>query len=139
MESRVDRPGSMKPGTMTTILIVDDEPGIVLVMSKVLEYRKFKVFTATSGSEALQIFENHGKEIDLAIIDLWMPDMGGVELAEALRLSRPDLNILLMSGSGMSIVEGMLASPGKQYPFLPKPFLADGLILAIEDVLLKEG
>ena len=78
-----------------TILYVDDESGIVLVVSAVLKARGYRVLTAGSGAEAIEIWKNSGNDVDLAIIDLLMPQMNGCELAAFLRGLRPGLGSLL--------------------------------------------
>ncbi|MDH3342986.1 MAG: ATP-binding protein, partial [Gammaproteobacteria bacterium] len=81
-----------------TILIVDDEPALVLLSKEILSSHGYKVLMAYSGSEALDIIKNENN-VDLLFSDVLMPGgMNGYELAEQALALRPDLKILFSSG-----------------------------------------
>jgi CheY-like chemotaxis protein len=124
---------------MQTVLLVDDEPSVLLVMRRLLEGHGYKVFHATSGREALEIWNAHQDEIDLLFTDLQMPEMNGSELAGRLRSLRPDLKILFTSGSGISVVEAMLATWHWRDRFVPKPYKPGALIEAVQGALADDG
>ena len=117
------------------VLLVDDEPEYLNVISELLSTQGYRVFTAKSGAQAINIWQSHGNEIDLLITDLVMPAMRGSELAAHLRTHRPDLKILFTSGSGIAMVESLIYSFEKPYEFLPKPFRGNDLVGAIENIL----
>src|SRR5438552_279390 len=78
-----------------TLLVVDDEPAIVRALRRVFESGGYAVRSANSGKEALTLAD--GTEI--AVLDVMMPGMNGLELARALRADRPDLPLLFITGA----------------------------------------
>jgi DNA-binding NtrC family response regulator len=106
-----------------TILVVDDEPKILAVVSEVLADGEYNILTASTGSMGLQQSREFKGEIDLLLSDFQMPaGMSGVDLATAMTLERPQLKVLLMSG----FPEGMLVL-NEGWHFLSKPFVASQL------------
>ena len=81
-----------------TILLVDDEKGVIEVCSEMLETLGYKVKPALGGKAALEIMAREGAKIDLVILDMVMPEMNGCQTYDALRLIRPDLRVLISSG-----------------------------------------
>ena len=107
-----------------TILAVDDEPLVLMLVASVLEDNGYEVLTADSGPKAIALFRQHSEDVDLLISDIVMPGMDGPSLAAELKRQRPDLGVLLMSG----YCEPEQLSHG--YEFLAKPF-------ALPDMLEK--
>ncbi len=81
-----------------TILIVDDNDGDLLLMSMALRAEGYRVLLATSGKEALEVFEKHSKEICLLLTDILMPGMDGVQLVQNVRKLAPQLKVVFTSG-----------------------------------------
>jgi CheY-like chemotaxis protein len=117
-----------------TVLLVDDEASIRMVVARVLEANGYRVLLALSGEEAIELWKAYSSEIDLLFTDLQMPGMSGVELAEELKRTRPDLKVLFTSGSGISVVEAMLNST-QAGAFLPKPYRMPALGRAVQNAL----
>ena len=87
----------MQPSTVSrTILCVDDEAGALLVRKAVLKSAGYKVITALNAGDALAILRS--SDIDLVITDHLLPGVTGIEMARQMKLARPDLPILLLSG-----------------------------------------
>jgi CheY-like chemotaxis protein len=105
-----------------TILVVDDEPLMRVMMRRVLEQDGHAVLTAENGTDALSVFRSHEGEIDLLISDVSMPGMNGAELAAKLKADAPDLPVLLMSG--FCDLECLRFG----FEFIPKPFAVADLI-----------
>jgi DNA-binding NtrC family response regulator len=106
-----------------TILVVDDEPKILSVVSEVLADAEYNILTAGTGSMGLQRSREFKAEIDLLLSDFQMPGgMSGVDLATAMTIERPQLKVLLMSG----FPEGMLVL-NEGWHFLAKPFVTSQL------------
>jgi CheY-like chemotaxis protein len=78
-----------------SILVVDDNPSMVSSMVDILEVKGFKVQSAYSGAEALEILRDH--PVDILLTDVRMPDMNGVGLYRATRKTHPNLITLLMT------------------------------------------
>ena len=91
------RPSGAWRGT-GTVLVIDDEPGIRDIASRVLEQAGLKVLVAGDGQEGVEVFRDSKQRIDAVVLDLTMPRMGGIEAAGVLRGLRPDLPVVLISG-----------------------------------------
>ena len=111
-----------------TVLVVDDEPQLRLMLANFLEQEGFAVLTAGCGPEAISLFRSH-PETDLLITDIVMPGMDGASLAAALQSVNPDLPVLLMSGNCDS------KQIDNAFAFLPKPFSLKQLATAVKDAL----
>jgi PAS domain S-box-containing protein len=108
-----------------SVLVVDDDSLVLTSTSLLLEDLGHRVISATSGSQALTLFDQ-GEVIDLMITDMAMPHMSGAQLAHAVRLLKPDLPIILATGYAERL-EGFAA----QLPRLPKPFTQMNLVAII--------
>ncbi|MBC3268854.1 PAS domain S-box protein [Pseudomonas sp. SWRI81] len=105
-----------------SVLVVDDDSLVLTSTSLLLEDLGHRVVSATSGNQALKLFDA-GEVIDLMITDMAMPHMSGAQLAHAVRLLKPDLPIILATGYAERL-EGFAA----QLPRLPKPFTQMNLV-----------
>lgn len=85
------------PKSRGTILIVDDEADTLWFITKSFQPAGYDTLTAGSGMEALKIVEECGKKIDLVILDLHMPGMGGVEVLKSIRKFQPDLPVIVLT------------------------------------------
>jgi signal transduction histidine kinase/CheY-like chemotaxis protein len=81
-----------------TILVVDDELAVREVTKSMLRELGFEILTACDGREAVEVFRRRGHEIDLVLLDMTMPNMGGDEACREIRALRNDARILLTSG-----------------------------------------
>jgi len=81
-----------------TILLVDDEDMVIDVGQRMLNRLGYKVVTAESGKKALEVYQMKNNSIDIVIIDMIMPLMGGGEAYDRLKKINPDLKVLLASG-----------------------------------------
>ena len=81
-----------------TILLIDDEATIVVVMTEILEALGYKVLSAGSGEEAVRIYDEKRDLIDLVILDMVMPGMGGGETFDRLKQANPGIKVILSSG-----------------------------------------
>ncbi len=117
-----------------TILVVEDNEMLSKVLITALTRMGYKVLSATTGNEALQISRSHEGPIHLLISDMILSDMNGREIAEAMREKYPDLKVIFISGYDESIISqnGVLK---EGINFLPKPFTLDLLSRKIREVL----
>ena len=120
-----------------TILMVDDEITLRVVVGRILTHLGYRVLEASTGVKALEVWKEHRDEIGLLLTDLMMPDgMTGIELAQRLLQENPKLKVVYMSGYGTSIV-------GKDFPleegvnFLAKPFQSVKLAQTVRNCLDK--
>jgi PAS domain S-box-containing protein len=104
-----------------TILLIDDEKMILDVGCELLEELGYTVLSALSGKEALEIFKKNSNKIDLVIMDMIMPGMGGGETFDHLRDINPDIKVLLSSGYSVDGQATKILRRGCN-GFIQKPF-----------------
>jgi PAS domain S-box-containing protein len=104
-----------------TILLVDDEEAMILICSALLKAMGFSVISASNGREALKIYSDRNSEIDAVLLDLLMPEMGGIETYHELRKISPVLPIVICTGCN---VEELLAEFDKdeKAALIQKPY-----------------
>jgi len=118
----------------TTILVLEDEEGVRLLVRLALERAGFQVILACDGQEGVELFRQHGPAIDAVLLDLTMPRLSGLEVIRILRRDRPDLPILATSGFTEHELRSQCAAEGVS-GFLEKPFLPTDLLKALRQVL----
>ena len=91
-----EEPGEAVRKRMTTILLIDDEEPVRMLFQMALAQAGYRVLAAESGSHGLRILQH--QEVDLALVDIFMPEMDGLELIQILRTTRPSSKIIAMSG-----------------------------------------
>jgi len=77
------------------ILVVDDEPDIVIVLSQFLSKEGFQVLTAHKGEQAIEKVKEFS--VDLVLLDLAMPGMSGIETLKELKKIKPDINVIMIT------------------------------------------
>ena len=124
-------PGHAGPAT---ILVVEDEPAVLTLLERVLSSAGYVVVTASSGAEALAVTTSRSGDIDLLVSDAVMPGMAGLELARQLRLERPELPILFVSGwAGEAFDREWAAAPAVD--LMLKPFEVADLLERVQALL----
>ncbi|MFO7716242.1 PAS domain S-box protein [Desulfosarcina sp.] len=116
-----------------TILLVDDEPYILDIGEKMLQKMGYTVLRACCGEEAVRMFNDHNRKIDLVILDMIMPDIGGGEVFDRIRTIRSDTKVLLASGYSMGEAAAIIARGCNG--FIQKPFGMEKLSHAIREVI----
>jgi len=109
-----------------TVLLVDDEDMIIDVGKPILEQMGYNVLTATSGKEAIDIYEKNKQEIGIVILDMIMPGMGGGDTYDRLKELNPDIKVLLSSGYSINGQATKILERGCD-GFIQKPFNLMGL------------
>lgn len=128
--SSIDLPGR---GRDETILLVEDDAGVLDLGRTMLETLGYRVLTAASPSQALELVQQT-KSIDLLLTDVVMPEMNGAQLAQQLRELRPELRVLYMSGYTADIIahHGVLH---QDIHFLQKPFDLQTISVKVHEAL----
>ena len=115
----------MKPRPAASVLIVDDDPAILKLLSSVLGAAGYEVAEASDGRQAMKLFRE--RPSDLMITDLIMPDQEGVETITKLRRDYPRLKIIAISGAiggrYLRVAELLGADTVLQKPFTPQVLL----------------
>jgi two-component system cell cycle sensor histidine kinase/response regulator CckA len=115
-------------------LVVDDEEYILNADKAILSELGYEVLLANGGREAIRVFEENKERINLLILDLIMPDLGGEIVYDRIKSSRPDMRVILSSGYS---IEGQAATLLKKGcdGFIQKPYNLNQLAEKIKEVL----
>ena len=117
-----------------TVLVVDDEPMILDVTREMLEGLGYRALVAQGGADALEVYRaDHGR-IDLVILDMIMPGMGGGELLDRMKAVNPGVRVILSSGYSINGEAKAILARGARL-FLQKPFRLDDLSQKIREAL----
>ena len=117
-----------------TVLLVEDEDAVRMGGMRALTSRGYTVHEASSGVEALEIYNELGGEIDIVVSDVVMPEMDGPTLLGELRKIRPDIKFIFVSGYAEDAFARNLPTDAK-FGFLPKPFSLKQLATIVKDML----
>jgi CheY-like chemotaxis protein len=119
------------------ILLVDDDEILMEVIREILETAGYQVLTDFNGREALEIYEAWKGDIDLVMLDMIMPGMGGADTFGALKEIDADVAVIIVSGYSLpDEVRELLAQGCKG--FLQKPFLISELFQKIRQVIRRD-
>ncbi len=116
------------------VLVVDDEPTLLQLMTRVLRRAGYEVRTAGDGDEAITAFDASERPVGAVLVDLRMRPQGGAAILNALLERSPDLGVVVTSGSSLDPeTREMLARHRGE--FVRKPFAPDSLLRAVAAVL----
>ena len=115
-----------------TICIVDDEPGILKTLSELLEDEGYQVTSAKNGADALDVIRQDPP--DLVFLDIWMPDLDGLEVLKRVRHQFPNMMVIVMSGHG-SIETAVQATKLGAYDYLEKPLDSEKITILVRNAL----
>lgn len=120
---------------MSKILIIDDEPYILLMLKKMLEKAGYEVDLASNGRQGLELFQKDSA--DMVITDIIMPDKEGLEIIMEMKQTHPDLKIIAISGGGRISPESYLecAKHFGAARVFQKPFRQKELMLAVRELM----
>ena len=135
--SREERPAEEIAMGHETLLLVDDEEINVQVVREILEMFGYEVFVARNGQEAVDLFAEKKTVIDLVILDMIMPGMGGGDTFDALKKIAPDVKVILSSGYSLHGEASRIMGRGCS-AFIQKPFQARDLSQKLREVLDKK-
>ena len=120
-----------------TVLLVEDDQSVRSLAYRILHQQGYTILEAANGEEALRLAQEHaGEKIDLLFTDVVMPHVSGKELADQLKLLRPDIKVLYTSGyTDNAIVHHGVLEPGTH--ILQKPYSPKSLLQKVREVLDK--
>lgn len=120
----------------TTILVIDDERSIRGSIKEILEYEKYKVLEAEDGAAGLRLAKD--ENIDLVFCDIKMPRMDGMEVLEGIKMLKPELPVIMISGHG-NIETAVEALKKGAYDFIEKPVDLNRLLITVRNALDKSN
>ena len=120
-----------------TILLIDDEQMIIKVGQELLAELGYKVLTAESGPDAIKLYEKNADKIDLVIMDMIMPGMGGGETFDHLKEIKSDIKVLLSSGYSINGQASEILKRGCD-GFIQKPFNINQLSEKIQGIIASK-
>ncbi len=121
----------------STVLLVDDEEIILEVGKEMLEAVGYRVLTARSGKEAVEIYKKYSSKIDIILLDMIMPGMNGGEVYDRIKETNPDIKVLLSSGYSIDGQATEILERGCN-AFIQKPFDMNELSGKIMEILEKK-
>ena len=127
--------------TLPSILVVDDEPNYLIVLSELLRDEGFEVFTAPSGNDGLGVLGE--VDLDLIITDMQMPGIDGLEFLQEIKKKNADIPVIIITAFA-EVEKAVVARQAGAFSYLAKPFSNDELIVNINKAvrhyaLIKEN
>jgi UDP-3-O-acyl N-acetylglucosamine deacetylase len=119
---------------MPTVLVVDDEPQIRNSLRGILAEEGMRVLEASNGRQALDLIRKETPEV--VLLDVWMPDVDGMELLETLHGAMPPPQVIMISGHG-NIETAVRATKLGAFDFIEKPFSLDTLLRVVNRALAQ--
>src|SRR5579863_8655071 len=125
---------AIPPENCGTVLVVDDDPAVLVLIERILAAANHRVLPASRAADAMRLVSQKHLRIDLALLDVRMPDMSGTALATEILSVRPRLPVLFMSG----FVDDefvRLKLVDRTARLLPKPFCGMELLPAVRQAI----
>jgi two-component system nitrogen regulation response regulator NtrX len=117
------------------ILVIDDEAGIRSSLRGILEDEGFAVTTTDTGEAGLEILKN--ENFDLVLLDIWLPQMSGLDVLEKMRIAEENSQVVMISGHG-SIATAVQATKLGAFDFLEKPLSLEKVVLTVQNALRQK-
>ncbi|OHD63559.1 MAG: Fis family transcriptional regulator [Spirochaetes bacterium RBG_13_51_14] len=117
---------------MAKILVVDDENNIIKTISSILQDEDHIVYSSRTGEETLEFLRIN--DVDLAILDVWLPDVDGIDLLERIKSLYQDVSVIMISGHG-SIDIAVKSTKLGAYDFIQKPLAMERVITSVNNAL----
>ena len=130
IEEKTDAP----PAGSETILLAEDDEMVRKLSKAILSRAGYNVLIATNGEEALRVFEEHANEIDMALLDVMMPKLGGRAVYERIRETHPHIRTLFASGYSMSSIHSNFVLE-EGLALIQKPYERNVLLQKVREVL----
>ena len=121
-------------GGHVTVMLVDDDEPVLSIIQQLLNQHGYRTLTASNGQEAVDLAKSYAGKIDLALLDMAMPVMGGEEAYPLLKSARPDLKVIICSGYELDEKMKKTLKNGAD-AFIQKPFHFERMISEIEKIL----
>jgi two-component system, NtrC family, sensor kinase len=117
------------------ILIIDDDPGLRKTLADILKIKGYETFAAKDGAEGLSLMQ--GSTVDLALIDLGLPDISGLDVLSRIKAEHPSSAVIILTGNA-TLESAMEATNRGAFSYLVKPYEIEQLMLQIKRALEKQ-
>jgi CheY-like chemotaxis protein len=117
-----------------TILLIDDEDIVIEISEAMLERLGYSIISAKTGKDAIDLVRTYNGNIDLVLLDLGMPDMGGDAIYLSLKEARPEIKVIICSGYGVEGLGQDILNAGA-HGYIQKPFSLNGISEKLKQVL----
>jgi CheY-like chemotaxis protein len=137
VEAQLEQPRAAKIDTTSatgTILVIEDEDVVIDVIGPMLERLGYRMLLAKTGREAIDIAKGYDGDVDLAILDIVLPDMGGKQVYPLIMEARPSLKVIVCSGYAVYGPAQEILDAGAE-DFIQKPFSLQTLSQKLKEVL----
>jgi PAS domain S-box-containing protein len=121
-------------GSGETVLVVDDEPSLRMLVTETLREMGYAAIEAADGPSAVRILQSEAR-IDLLVTDVGLPGLNGRQVADAARLARPGLRILFITGYAHNATIGNGVALDRGMEIMTKPFALDALGAKVRDIM----
>ncbi|KWT83676.1 PAS domain S-box protein [Candidatus Magnetominusculus xianensis] len=136
-EAETQQQPAAKTGASETILLSEDDESLRKITVKVLRRAGYKVVEAVDGKDAVEKFIEHKDEIAIVILDVIMPKKNGKTVYNEIKLYKPDIKVLFISGHTYNVIHGKgIFEEGLNY--VSKPIMTDEFLLKIRDILDRQ-
>ena len=120
-----------------TVLLIDDDDMVTDVAAQILNNSGYGVISAKNGKDAIEVYKANQDRIDMAVLDMILPDMSGMDTYEKLKEINPGIKVLLASGYEIDSQASNIMERGCD-GFIQKPFNMSELIKTIGDILASK-
>ena len=121
---------------MSSVLVVDDEKNIRETLKDVLEDEGYEVHLAQDGKNALEVLKN--RQFDVMLLDLWLPEIGGMDVLKTVKEKYGNIQIIIISGHG-TIDTAVKATKIGAFDFIEKPLSIDRVLKIIDHAVKISG
>jgi len=121
--------------TKEKILVIDDEAGIRSSLKGILEDENYEVKTVEKGEEGFNLLKR--QNFDLVLLDIWLPEMNGIELLQKIKTMEENTQVIMISGHG-TIETAVKATKLGAYDFLEKPLTLEKVVLTVKNALKQK-
>ena len=120
-----------------TVLVVEDEPGMLRLLEDVLSRHGYQVLVASDGEQAIEVYCCYKRRIDVVLLDVGLPKIAGWQVLLKMKKENPDVRVVIASGYLDPKMEAEMSCAGVKH-FVDKPYILDALVETIGDVIERK-
>ena len=117
-----------------TVLVAEDEAPMLGLLERVLKQQDYRVLLASDGEQAIDLYRSNTHEIDIVLLDIGLPKIGGLDVFLDMKAQNPDVRVVVVSGYFEPTMKSNLSAAGIKH-FLAKPYSLSQVVDALRDSL----